>query len=29
MNVDNLPPSNDPNVKYKDFTKEELKMILR
>ncbi|CAK87607.1 unnamed protein product (macronuclear) [Paramecium tetraurelia] len=29
MNVDNLPPSNDPSVKYKEFTKEELKMILR
>ncbi|CAD8081120.1 unnamed protein product [Paramecium primaurelia] len=29
MNVDNLPQSNDPSVKYKEFTKEELKMILR
>ncbi|CAK69742.1 unnamed protein product (macronuclear) [Paramecium tetraurelia] len=29
MNVDNLPPSNDPSAKYKDFTKEELKMLLR
>jgi hypothetical protein len=29
MNVDTLPPSNDPNVKYKDFSKEDLKMLLR
>lgn len=29
MNVDNLPPSNDPNIKYKEFSREELKMILR